>query len=36
VILAGMERLTQRFAAGELSQDEYKVQFAVLVEQLKK
>ncbi|MCT0225549.1 TerB family tellurite resistance protein [Synechococcus sp. CS-1328] len=35
VILAGMERLTQRCAAGELSQDEYKVQFAVLVEQLK-
>lgn len=36
VILAGMERLTQRFSAGELSQEEYKVQFAVLVEQLKK
>lgn len=35
VILAGMERLTQRFAAGELSQEEYKLQFAVLVEQLK-
>ena len=34
--LDGMDRLTQRFAAGELSQDEYKVQFAVLVEQLKK
>jgi tellurite resistance protein len=36
VILAGMERLTQRFAAGELSQEEYKSQFAVLVEQLKR
>jgi tellurite resistance protein len=36
VILAGIDRLTQRFAAGELSQEEYKVQFAVLVEQLKK
>jgi hypothetical protein len=35
VILAGMERLTQRFAAGELKQEEYKSQFAVLVEQLK-
>jgi hypothetical protein len=35
VILAGMERLTQRFAAGELSQEEYKGQFAVLVGQLK-
>ena len=35
VILAGMERLTQQFAAGELSQEEYKAQFAVLVEQLK-
>ncbi len=35
VILAGMERLTQRFEAGELSQEEYKAQFAVLVEQLK-
>lgn len=36
VILAGMERLTQRFAAGELSQVEYKSHFALLVEQLKK
>ncbi|MCP9940734.1 TerB family tellurite resistance protein, partial [Synechococcus sp. Cruz CV12-2-Slac-r] len=35
VILAGMERLTQRFAAGELNQEEYKAQFAVLVDQLK-
>jgi hypothetical protein len=35
VILAGMEQLTQRFATGELSQDEYKAQFAVLAEQLK-
>lgn len=35
VILAGMERLTQRFAAGELNQEEYKRQFAVLVGQLK-
>ncbi len=36
VILAGMEQLTQRFAAGELSQEEYKAQFAVLVGQLQK
>ena len=36
VILAGMERLTQRFAGGELSQVEYKDQFALLVEQLNK
>ena len=35
VILAGMERLTQRFAAGELSQEEYKGQLTVLMEQLK-
>ena len=34
--LDGMDRLTQRFAAGELSQEEYNVQFAVLVEQLMK
>lgn len=35
VILTGMERLTQRFADGELNQEEYKSQFAVLAEQLK-
>ncbi|MBE9155163.1 TerB family tellurite resistance protein [Cyanobium sp. LEGE 06113] len=34
VILAGMDRLTQRFAAGELRLEDYKAQFAVLVEQL--
>ncbi len=36
VILDGMERLTQRFASGELSEEEYKAQFALLTEQLKR
>ena len=35
-ILDGMEQLTQRFAAGELNQEEYTGQFAELVEQLRK
>ena len=35
-ILDGMERLSQRFAAGELNQEEYTGQFAVLLEQLRK
>jgi hypothetical protein len=35
MILTGTERLTQRLGAGELSQEEYKAQFTVLVEQLK-
>ena len=34
--LDGMDRLTKRFAAGELSQEAYNVQLAVLVEQLMK
>ena len=34
MILAAMETLTQRFAAGEVSQVDYKSQFAVLTEQL--
>jgi tellurite resistance protein len=36
VILDGMERLTQRFSSGELSEEEYKAQFALLTEQLKR
>ncbi|WP_411877262.1 hypothetical protein [Vulcanococcus limneticus] len=35
VILAGMESLTQRFAAGEVSQEDYKAQIATLMSQLK-
>lgn len=35
LILAGMEMLTQRFAAGELSADDYAKQLAVLSDQLK-
>jgi len=35
MILAAMETLTQRFAAGEVSQADFKNQFAVLTEQLK-
>jgi tellurite resistance protein len=35
VILAGMESLTQRFAAGEVSQEDYKAQFATLTSQIK-
>lgn len=35
MILAGMEMLTQRFAAGELSAEDYAKQLAVLSEQLK-
>lgn len=34
MILAAMDTLTQRFAAGEVSQVDYKSQFAVLTEQL--
>ena len=34
VILSGATRLTHRFAAGELSKEAYKAQFAVPVEQL--
>ncbi len=30
-----MEKLIQRVAAGEVSQEDYKSQFAVLTEQLK-
>jgi tellurite resistance protein/uncharacterized protein (DUF697 family) len=35
IILGAMEKLTQRFADGEISQEDYKSQFAVLAEQLK-
>jgi hypothetical protein len=35
MILAGMEKLTQRFAAGEVGQEDYKSQFSMLSEQLK-
>ncbi len=35
MILAGMEILTQRFAAGELNAEDYAKQLGVLSEQLK-
>ena len=35
VILSEMDRLTQRFAAGELTQQNYNEKFAKLIEQLK-
>lgn len=35
MILVAMEKLTQRYAAGEVSQEDYKSQFAVFTEQLK-
>ena len=35
ILLGAIEKLTQRFADGEISQETYKSQFAVLAEQLK-
>ena len=35
LILVVMEKLTQRFAAGEVSKEDYKSQFAVMTEQLR-